>query len=217
MPTWSNITFQNRNSPLIEHLIFFHDHTLIILILTIFLTFYTIIIAIKIKSFNYQTIENQKIEIFWTWTPTILLIFIAFPSLKTLYILEERMIPTISIKITGHQWYWNYEYSNFKNLKIISNFKENDITRLINTSNRIVLPIITPVRAIITSKDVIHSWTIPNIGIKIDAIPGRINQIILIINRPGISIGQCSEICGAGHSFIPIKIEVTPMNFIKKS
>jgi len=208
MPIWSNIFFQNRNSPLIEHLIFFHDHSIIILISVTILTIYLITMSIINRFFNRSYLEAQKIEFFfWTSIPAFILMFIAIPSLKTLYIIEETIKPNITIKTIGHQWYWRYEYSDFKEIKQDSFMIRKKITRLIDTSNHLIVSIKTPTRIIASSRDVIHSWTVPSIGIKIDATPGRINQITLLSNRPGISVGQCSEICGTNHRFIPISIE----------
>lgn len=144
--------------------------------------------------------------------PAMLLIIIAIPSLKILYLIEEINKPIITLKAIGHQWYWRYEYSDFKKIEFESFIKKineinNDEYRLLEVDNRIVLPYNTKSRILVTSYDVIHSWTIPSLGIKIDGSPGRINQGRIIITRPGVFYGQCSEICGANHSFIPIVIE----------
>lgn len=169
---------------------------------------------IKIK-FNRFFLEAQTIELFWTTLPAFILIFIVIPSLKTLYLIEENLNPLLTIKTIGYQWYWGYEYTNFKNLKFNSLIINSSSTRLLKTSSNLVIPNYTPTRILISSKDVIHSWTIPSLGVKADAIPGRINQIFIITKRPSILIGQCSEICGAGHRFIPIIIESpTTKNFI---
>lgn len=216
MPLWNKISFQDRNSPLIEHLIFFHDHSIIILSAITVITFYLIASSISSKNFNRFFLEAQEIEVFWTSIPALILLFIAIPSLKTLYLIEENINPLISIKGIGFQWNWAYEYSNLKEINFSSLIIKSNSKRLIDTSNHLVIPIQTPTRIIITSKDVLHSWTIPSLGIKADATPGRINQIIIIINRPSTLIGQCSEICGAGHRFIPISLEATSVkNFIK--
>lgn len=208
MPIWNIIGMQNRNSPLIEHLSFFHDHTIIIIIAITMLTLALIATSMKIKTFNRYILESHQTEIFWTSIPAFLLIFIALPSIKTLYIIEEIVRPILTIKAIGYQWNWAYEYSNLLKegiTSIISNTTEK--IRVSTTSRNLIIPTISPTRIIITSKDVLHSWTIPSLGIKADATPGRINQCILITKRPGIIIGQCSEICGAGHRFIPIIIE----------
>lgn len=217
MPLWRKTSFQDRNSPLIEHLIFFHDHSIVILIAITVITFYLIISSATSRNFNRFFLEAQEMELFWTSLPALMLLFIAIPSLKTLYLIEENINPLISIKGIGYQWNWGYQYSSLKDLNFSSLIIKSISKRLIETSNHLVLPIQTPSRIVITSKDVLHSWTIPSLGVKADATPGRMNQVILIINRPGILIGQCSEICGAGHRFIPISLEATSIKIFIKS
>ena len=218
--TWSNLNFQNRNSPLIEQLIFFHDHSILILILITNLVGY-IIISILFNNYNnYFLLSGQTIEIIWTIIPAIILLFIAFPSLKLLYLLEETNKPFISIKTIGHQWYWKYEYSNL-NLEFdsyIINSSEINLNnfRLLDTDNRIIIPFNYFIRVIVTAADVLHSWTIPSLGIKVDATPGRLNQLNFLINHSRIFFGQCSEICGANHSFIPITIERISLKYFIK-
>lgn len=215
--SWTNLNFQNSNSPLIEQLIFFHDHSILILILITNLVRY-IIISILFNNYNnYYLLSGQTIEIIWTIIPGIILLFIAFPSLKLLYLLEETNKPYISIKTIGHQWYWKYEYSNLR-LEFdsyINNTNKNNF-RLLDTDNRVVLPYNYFIRIIVTAADVIHSWTIPSLGIKVDATPGRLNQLNFIINRSSIFFGQCSEICGANHSFIPISVERINLKYFLK-
>lgn len=217
MPLWSKVSFQDSNSPLIEHLIFFHDHTIVILSAITIITFYLIISSAISKNFNRFFLEAQEIELFWTSLPALILLFIALPSLKTLYLIEENINPLISIKAIGFQWNWGYQYSNLKDLSFSSLIIKSISKRLIETSNHLLIPIQTPTRIIVTSKDVLHSWTIPSLGVKADATPGRINQIILLVNRPGVLIGQCSEICGAGHSFIPITLETASVKLFTKN
>lgn len=216
--TWKIVSTQDCISPLIEQLLFFHDHTITILIIITTLVSYIIVTLFKNK-INYRILlEGQTIELIWTILPTIILIFIALPSLKILYILDEIYNPTITIKTIGHQWYWSYEYSDFKEIEFdsyIINENKNYNFRLLDVDNRIILPFNTKIRMLVTATDVIHSWTIPSLGLKIDATPGRLNQIRLFINYPGILFGQCSEICGANHSFIPIMLErISPKSFI---
>nr|YP_006665924.1 cytochrome c oxidase subunit II [Leucoptera malifoliella]AER38729.1 cytochrome c oxidase subunit 2 [Leucoptera malifoliella] len=221
MPTWLNFNFQNSNSPIMEQIIFFHDHTLIILIMITTLVGYMMIMLLMNKMTNRFLLENQLIELIWTILPAITLIFIAMPSLRLLYLLDEINNPLITIKSIGHQWYWSYEYSDFNNIQfdtymISTNNLEKNNFRLLDVDNRIVLPFKTHIRIMITATDVIHSWTIPSLGVKMDANPGRLNQSSFYINRPGMFFGQCSEICGANHSFMPIVIEAISMNnFIK--
>nr|UPI55418.1 cytochrome c oxidase subunit II [Scotomedes sp.] len=212
MPTWANISFQDSNSPLMEQLIFFHDHTLMILLMITVTVSYLMLTMFQNKLINRNLLEGQSIELIWTILPAITLIFIALPSLRILYLMDEINNPLITIKAIGHQWYWSYEYSDFKNIEFDSYMKpvmemESMDFRLLDVDNRIVLPMKSQIRILITSTDVIHSWTIPCLGIKIDATPGRLNQGSFLINRPTIMFGQCSEICGANHSFMPIVIE----------
>nr|YP_010271081.1 cytochrome c oxidase subunit II [Athyma zeroca]UJY98853.1 cytochrome c oxidase subunit 2 [Athyma zeroca]WAB70231.1 cytochrome c oxidase subunit 2 [Athyma zeroca] len=219
MATWSNLNYQNGASPLMEQIIFFHDHTLIILIMITILVSYLMISLFFNKYINRFLLEEQMIELIWTILPAITLIFIALPSLRLLYLLDELNNPLITLKSIGHQWYWSYEYSDFNNIEFdsymiqetdkLSNF------RLLDVDNRIVLPMNNQIRILITATDVIHSWTIPSLSVKVDANPGRLNQTSFFINRPGIFYGQCSEICGANHSFMPIVIEsISIKNFI---
>lgn len=221
MATWANLGLQDRNSPIIEQLNFFHDHTILILIIITILVGYLIIILFFNKYTNRLLLHGQTIEIIWTVLPAIVLIFIAIPSLRLLYLLDEVNNPSITLKRIGHQWYWSYEYSDFKNIEFDSyiiprNEIELNSFRLLDVDNRIVLPINNQIRILVSAADVLHSWTIPSLGVKVDATPGRLNQTNFLINRPGLFFGQCSEICGANHRFIPIVIERVPTkNFIK--
>nr|QEH58942.1 cytochrome c oxidase subunit II [Trepobates sp. XD-2019] len=215
MTNWSQINMQDANSPIMEQLIFFHDNTMTILIMITILILWIMNKMMFNKSINRFMMENQMIEIIWTMIPAMILIIIALPSLRILYMMDETKTPTMTIKAIGHQWYWSYEYSDFKNIEFDSYMKPtNEIMknefRLLETDNRIILPTNNQIRILVTATDVLHSWTIPCMGIKIDAIPGRLNQGLMFINRPGIMYGQCSEICGANHSFMPITIESVP-------
>nr|ABE47634.1 cytochrome c oxidase II [Jalmenus nr. daemeli MFB-97-X103]ABE47636.1 cytochrome c oxidase II [Jalmenus nr. daemeli RE-02-A357] len=219
MATWSNINFQNSVSPLMEQIIFFHDHSLIILIMITILVSYMMLSILFNKFINRFLLEGQMIELIWTILPAITLIFIALPSLRLLYLLDELNNPLITIKSIGHQWYWSYEYSDFKNIEfdsyMIQDYNNNNNFRLLDVDNRIIIPMNNNIRMLITATDVIHSWTVPSIGVKVDANPGRLNQTSFFLNRPGIFFGQCSEICGANHSFMPIMIEsISIKNFI---
>lgn len=221
MSTWSNLNLQNSASPLIEQLTFFHDHTLLILIIITTLVSYIIIILFFNQYINRFLLHGQTIEIIWTILPAIVLLFIAFPSLRLLYLLDEIYEPSITLKSIGHQWYWSYEYSDFTNIEfdsyiIPTNELSPENFRLLEVDNRVVLPINSQVRILVTAADVIHSWTVPALGVKVDGTPGRLNQTNFLINRPGLFYGQCSEICGANHSFIPIVIESVPINYFIK-
>nr|YP_001936608.1 cytochrome c oxidase subunit II [Eremobates cf. palpisetulosus SEM-2008]ACA49836.1 cytochrome oxidase subunit 2 [Eremobates cf. palpisetulosus SEM-2008] len=216
MATWSKISFQDSSSPLMEQLMFFHDHTMIILILITILVSYVILNIMTNSLSNRFLLEGQEIETFWTILPAIMLVFIALPSLRILYLMDEVNSPSLTLKITGHQWYWSYEYSDFKHVEFDSYMipaSESTMNnfRLLDVDNRTVLPINSQLRLLVSAADVIHSWTIPSMGLKIDAVPGRLNQISTIITRTGLFFGQCSEICGANHSFMPIVIEAIPV------
>uniref|UniRef100_A0AB39A6R8 Cytochrome c oxidase subunit 2 n=1 Tax=Harnischia turgidula TaxID=3231396 RepID=A0AB39A6R8_9DIPT len=221
MATWSNLGMQDSNSPIMEQLNFFHDHALLILILVTTLVGYLMGTLFFNKLNNRYLLHGQTIEVIWTILPAIILLFIAFPSLRILYLLDEINNPSISLKTIGHQWYWSYEYSDFSGIEFDSymipqNEMSIDTFRLLDVDNRIILPINNQIRILVTATDVLHSWTVPSLGVKIDANPGRLNQTNFFINRPGLYFGQCSEICGANHSFMPIVIESIPTNhFIK--
>nr|ABY55880.1 cytochrome oxidase subunit II [Pterostichus ecarinatus] len=220
MATWSNLSLQNSNSPLMEQLTFFHDHTLMILTMITMLVGYLMTTLSYNKYINRYLLEGQTIEVIWTILPAITLVFIALPSLQLLYLLDEVSNPLMTLKSIGHQWYWSYEYSDFKMLEfdsfLISKSEMNNNFRLLDVDNRIILPFNAQIRVLVTATDVIHSWTIPALGVKIDATPGRLNQTNFFMNRVGLFYGQCSEICGANHSFMPIVIESVPINtFVK--
>ncbi|YP_010963480.1 cytochrome c oxidase subunit II (mitochondrion) [Anopheles gambiae] len=221
MATWANLGLQDSSSPLMEQLNFFHDHTLLILTMITILVGYIMGMLSFNKFTNRFLLHGQTIEIIWTVLPAIILIFIAFPSLRLLYLMDEINTPSITLKSIGHQWYWSYEYSDFLNLEFDSymvptNELETNGFRLLDVDNRVVLPMNNQIRILVTATDVLHSWTVPSLGVKVDATPGRLNQLNFLINRPGLFFGQCSEICGANHSFMPIVIESIPMNYFIK-
>nr|QDC34102.1 cytochrome c oxidase subunit II [Laodelphax striatellus] len=215
---WTKFYLPDAYSPTMEQLVYFHDHTMSII------TSITILICILLNSLLWNKLidlnmnEHQMIETWWTILPTIVLFLIAIPSLKILYSMEELINPTISIKSMGHQWYWSYEYSDkfCKELESYMKYKKKNDFRLLEVDNKMKAPFLTQIRMIFSSSDVLHSWTIPCLGIKMDAVPGRINQSSLMIKKPGIFMGQCSEICGTNHSFMPIMLESIKLNkFIK--
>nr|QNH68975.1 cytochrome c oxidase subunit II [Ergatettix serrifemora] len=221
MATWNNLSLQDSSSPLMEQLSFFHDHTMsIIVMITMMVSYMMIMMTLNNLSFRHMLSEHT-IETIWTTTPAIVLIFIAMPSLHLLYMIDDSSETSISIKTIGRQWYWSYEYSDFKKIEFDSFMLDkesstNNSFRLLDVDNRTILPINTNIRILTSASDVLHSWTIPSIGVKIDATPGRLNQSMFMIKRPGLMFGQCSEICGINHSFMPITIEaVNIKTFIK--
>jgi cytochrome c oxidase subunit 2 len=222
MITWSQLQLQDACSPIIEELIFFHDFAIVILVIIIRLVSVNIALILFNKFIHSRVMERQILECVWTIVPALILIEVAIPSLILLYIIDETRDRVLTIKVVGHQWYWRYEYSDFwlnnsplefdsYMLKEVSR----DVIRLLDTDNRVCVPIETSIQILIRSADVLHSWTVPAAGIKADACPGRLNQLKFISHRPGLFYGQCSEICGANHRFIPICMEVvSPSSFI---
>nr|YP_009937387.1 cytochrome c oxidase subunit II [Trigonopterus triradiatus]QNT26884.1 cytochrome c oxidase subunit 2 [Trigonopterus triradiatus] len=218
MATWKTLLLQDSASPVMEQLMFFHDHTLLILIMITILVG-QMMISMLFNKFTYRyLLEGQLIEMIWTILPAGILILIALPSLRLLYIMDEIFNPITTVKIIGHQWYWSYEYSDYKNLEFDSYMIPTEELkpfnfRLLDVDNRMIIPFNSQIRIIVTSMDVIHSWTIPSLGVKIDGTPGRLNQSSFNISRTGLFFGQCSEICGANHSFMPIVMESISPNF----
>src|SRR6478736_3184241 len=165
--------------------------------------------------------HGTLIELVWTITPAFILIAIAFPSFKLLYLMDEVISPSMTIKVVGHQWYWSYEYSDFVNddgesiefdsYMVPTDDLEEGQLRLLEVDNRVVVPVGTHIRFIVTGADVIHSFAVPALGLKIDAIPGRLNQTSVLVEREGVYYGQCSEICGVHHGFMPIAVEAVSL------
>ena len=178
-------------------------------------------IIFKLRGVNFGTckslLRHNLGECLWTVYPALILFQIGAPSLTLLYMLDETTASSqISLKAMGHQWYWSYEYrdewstpfgvSYDSYILSFSDLSIND-TRLLEVDNRTPLPLNTVVRAMVSSRDVLHSWALPGLGLKVDACPGRLNQQTIIRYRPGVFYGQCSEICGSNHRFMPIVLE----------
>jgi heme/copper-type cytochrome/quinol oxidase subunit 2 len=215
--------FQDSATPQMEGLIELHDNIMFYLVLILFAVGW-IMFSIVRNFINTKTPISHKylnhgtlIELIWTITPAVILILIAFPSFKLLYLMDEVNDPSMSILAEGHQWYWSYQYPDFINSDeefiefdsyIIpdSDLEEGGL-RLLEVDNRVIVPELTHIRFVITSGDVIHSFACPSLGINWDAYPGRLNQVSVFVNREGVFYGQCSEICGILHSSMPIVIE----------
>nr|ADD37183.1 cytochrome c oxidase subunit II [Eumetopias jubatus]BAF62924.1 cytochrome oxidase subunit II [Eumetopias jubatus]BAF62937.1 cytochrome oxidase subunit II [Eumetopias jubatus]BAF62950.1 cytochrome oxidase subunit II [Eumetopias jubatus]BAF62963.1 cytochrome oxidase subunit II [Eumetopias jubatus] len=212
---------QDATSPIMEELTHFHDHTLMIVFLISSLVLYIISTMLTTKLTHTSTMDAQEVETVWTILPAIILIMIALPSLRILYIMDEINNPSLTVKTMGHQWYWTYEYTDYEDLSFDSymiptqELKPGEL-RLLEVDNRVVLPMEMTIRMLISSEDVLHSWAVPSLGLKTDAIPGRLNQTTLMAMRPGLYYGQCSEICGSNHSFMPIVIESVPLSCFEK-
>nr|YP_009469121.1 cytochrome c oxidase subunit II [Phylloscopus proregulus]AVC55971.1 cytochrome c oxidase subunit II [Phylloscopus proregulus] len=207
--------FQDASSPIMEELVQFHDHALMVALAICSLVLYllTLMLTEKLSS---NTVDAQAIELVWTILPAIVLITLALPSLRILYMMDEINEPDLTLKAIGHQWYWTYEYTDFKDLTFDSYMiPTTDLPlghfRLLEVDHRVIVPTHSTVRVIVTADDVLHSWAVPSLGVKTDAIPGRLNQTSFLASRPGVYYGQCSEICGANHSFMPIVVESAPL------
>jgi cytochrome c oxidase subunit II len=156
--------------------------------------------------------HNSVLEVFWTIAPVLILVIIAIPSLKLLFFMDRTHDADMTLKVVGHQWYWSYEYPDhgdftFDSLMVPDDELEEGQPRLLAVDEPVVLPIDTDIRILVTSDDVIHAWAVPAFGIKTDTVPGRINETWVRINREGTYYGQCSELCGVNHGFMPIAVE----------
>nr|YP_654265.1 cytochrome c oxidase subunit II [Galemys pyrenaicus]AAW23997.1 cytochrome c oxidase subunit II [Galemys pyrenaicus] len=213
--------FQDATSPIMEELLHFHDHALMIAFLISSLVLYIISLMLTTKLTHTSTMDAQEVETIWTILPAMILIMIALPSLRILYMMDEINNPSLTVKTMGHQWYWSYEYTDYEELTFDSymvpttDLKPGGL-RLLEVDNRVVLPMEMTIRMLISSEDVLHSWAVPSLGLKTDAIPGRLNQTTLLSTRPGLYYGQCSEICGSNHSFMPIVLEMVPLKCFEK-
>lgn len=213
--------FQDSASPQMEALAELHDNIMFYLVIILFAVGWIMVSIIRNyvgnKISNKYMNHGTLIELIWTVTPALILILIAFPSFKLLYLMDEVTDPNLTITAEGHQWYWSYQYPDFlsddyEELEFDSYLvPESDLEdgklRMLEVDNRVILPETTHTRFIISSGDVIHSYACPSLGIKCDAYPGRLNQVSVIVNREGTFFGQCSEICGILHSSMPIVIE----------
>ena len=217
------VYFQDSASPQMEGLIELHDNILFYLVIILFAVAWILVSLAR----TYSKLEfpvSQKnvshgtlVELIWTITPALILMFIAFPSFKLLYLMDEVSDPSMAVLAEGHQWYWSYQYPDFLNSDdefiefdsylIPESDLEQGALRMLEVDNRVIIPELTHVRFIVTGADVIHSFACPALGIKCDAYPGRLNQVSVLINRQGTFYGQCSEICGILHSSMPIVIE----------
>lgn len=221
VPTPWGIRLQDSATPNAEGIHELYDHIMFYLCLILGLVSYILYVIIKDykdNRFAYKYVRHgQVIEIIWTIFPAVILLLIAFPSFILLYLCDEVLTPAMTIKVIGLQWYWKYEYSDFvdsigetiefESYVIPDDMLEPGALRLLDTDTSIVVPVDTHIRFVVTANDVIHSFTIPSLGMKIDATPGRLNQVSALIQRTGVYYGQCSELCGVNHGMMPIKLE----------
>lgn len=234
------LNIQDPASYLLQGMLDFHNY---IMVFVIFIgIFVCLILKSCVELFNndinktpYNFAHLSTLEIVWTVLPAFLLVIIAVPSFALLYSLDEILNTKFTLKVIGHQWYWSYEYPSDTELYTLTNknglnfdsymISVDNLTkgsfRLLEVDNRVVLPIIENIKVLITSSDVIHCWAVPSLGVKLDAVPGRLSETSFVINRSGTFFGQCSEICGINHGFMPIVIKAVEVDlynswFIKK-
>jgi cytochrome c oxidase subunit 2 len=220
-PVWNDapepwqLSFQDGASPSYEGIVELHDQIMFYLVIILLgVSWVLSSVVLNFNSNNNKIVHKYHnhgtlIELIWTITPALVLIAIAFPSFKLLYLMDEVIDPAMTIKALGHQWYWSYEYSDFVNedgesiefdsYLVPTDELEEGQLRLLEVDNRVVVPVGTHIRFIVTGADVIHSFAVPALGLKIDAIPGRLNQTSVLVEREGVYYGQCSEICGVHH------------------
>nr|YP_009679953.1 cytochrome c oxidase subunit II [Gordionus alpestris]QDH52411.1 cytochrome c oxidase subunit 2 [Gordionus alpestris]CAK6681846.1 CDS-2 [Gordionus sp. m RMFG-2023] len=220
MNPWRALFLQDMLSSSSEHLIILHHFAMSFIVGVTIMVFFMCVAVTISKTFVIKTTHMNMTEFLWTTTPMVVLMAMALPTVKVLYSNEDSHWPDLTIKVMGSQWYWNYEYSDFMNLNFDSYMtQESDLTlnsqRLLDSDNHVIIPYKIMTRMMISSSDVIHSFSLPQFSVKMDAVPGRINQIFIMPKKPLITYGQCSEICGVNHSFMPICLEaVSTSNFI---
>lgn len=205
---WGILSLQDALRSTIEQIIYFHDYLIIVIVIIIIVVGYFLRFVLLTKSYSSRIVADHLVERVWTILPIIVLIFLVYPSIYLLYLIDERRVEFLcTLKVIGHQWYWSYKLDGVLNIEFDSYMDADRYVRLIDVDNRVVIPSQEYIRALITSRDVLHSWALPSLGVKIDAIPGRLNQFVFIVIINSIVHGQCREICGVNHSFIPIVLE----------
>ena len=210
--------FQKAGSGHMEDIVWFHDYMLLPIItgITVFVLFLVIYACIRFRASRNPvastTTHNTFIEVIWTLVPCLILILIAVPSFKVLYEQDEIPPADVTIKAVGYQWYWGYEYPDeniiFDSYMIEDKDLQPGQPRLLTVDNEIFVPVNKVVKVLITANDVLHAWALPSFGVKRDAVPGRINETWFKADRTGTFYGQCSELCGVKHAFMPITVNV---------
>jgi len=214
---------QDPATPIIEGMYKFHDFLIFFsLVIGVFVCIMLFFVVYRFNAlkhpFAIKFTHSSLLEIIWTLIPAVVLLLISIPSFSLLYSLDELVNPSVTLKIVGHQWYWSYEYSDYSELdggeslnfdSYMLNYE--DLTkgafRLLEVDNRVILPIKMHIRLLVSAADVLHSWSVPSFGVKVDACPGRLSQASLFLKRSGVYYGQCSEICGVNHGFMPIVVK----------
>ena len=214
------MNFQPAATPVMEKITDFHNLLLIVEVaIVVFVLILMLIIIVKFNSKSNpepsKTTHNTALEVVWTVIPIVILIVLAVPSMKLLFFMDKAQNPEMTLKITGHQWYWSYQYPDNGNFEFDSNIVPDDEIkpgqrRLLEVDNQVVIPVNTEIRLLMTSDDVIHNWAIPSFGVKMDTVPGRTNESWIKVTKPGVYYGQCSELCGVNHGYMPIHIKAIP-------
>lgn len=195
-----------------EQIVYFHDYLIIVIIIIMRMVGYFLFFVLFTKTYARRIVADHLVERVWTILPIVVLIFLVYPSIYLLYLIDESRVEFLcTLKVIGHQWYWRYKIDGLFLVELDSYIDRDASVRLIDVDNRVVVPAQEHIRALITSADVLHSWALPALGVKIDAIPGRLNQFVFIVIIHSVIHGQCREICGVNHSFIPIVIEAVSL------
>jgi cytochrome c oxidase subunit 2 len=206
---WGIFSLQDPLRITREQIIYFHDYLIVVITIILCVVGYFLSFVLFTKTYSTRIVADHLVERVWTILPIIVLIFLVYPSIYLLYLIDERRVDFLcTLKVIGHQWYWRYKIDGLLSFELDSYIDRDSVVRLIDVDNRVVIPSQENIRALITSADVLHSWALPSLGLKIDAVPGRLNQFVFMVIINSVIHGQCSEICGVNHSFIPIVIDV---------
>ena len=214
------LSFQNPATDLMGSVVGLHNIILIVMTLvTLFVLFLLFYVSFRFSAkrnpIPSTTTHNTVVEVLWTAIPIGILVVLAIPSFKLLYQQEKSENYDMTVKVIGHQWYWEYEYPDhgdfyFESYMVQEQDLEEGDLRLLTVDNPLVIPANKNIQILITAGDVLHSWAVPSMGLKTDAVPGRLNETWVNVKEPGVYRGQCSEICGSGHGFMPVVVKVLP-------
>jgi cytochrome c oxidase subunit 2 len=213
--------FQDAATPITERIHAFHDELLVIIFaIALFVVALLIIVMVRFNARSHpvptRTSHNTLIEVLWTVVPVLILVTIAIPSFKLMYYMDRVPDAKMTIKVTGHQWYWEYTYPDNGNIDFNSNLVANGEPRLLEVDNPLVIPVDTTIRVQVAGSDVIHSWFVPSFGVQEYAVIGRLNEAWMRVNNPGTYYGECNQICGVNHAFMPIKVVVMKQDDFQK-
>ncbi|MCA1452923.1 cytochrome c oxidase subunit II [Bradyrhizobium sp. BRP22] len=206
-------TLQQAGSPVMENIVWFHNFLLVIItLITLFVLALLVIVVMKFNAranpVPSRTTHNTLIEVAWTLVPVLILVCIAVPSFRLLFLQLDVPKADLTVKVTGKQWYWSYAYPDNGKFEFDSLLAQDKQPRLLGVDNEMVVPVNKVIRIQTTGADVIHSFAVPAFGIKIDSIPGRLNETWFKATKTGMYYGQCSELCGKDHAFMPIAVRV---------